>query len=71
LATEDGRKFSVRIDYPKGDPENPLTWEELLGKFDDLTSAIYPVAGRKKIISRVQALEQEPSMKGFGQLVTA
>ncbi len=71
LATEDGRKFSVRIDYPKGDPGNPLTWEELLGKFDDLTSAIYPVERRKKIVSRVQALEQEPSMKGFGQLVTA
>ena len=71
LATEDGRKFSVRIDYPKGDPGNPLTWEELLSKFDDLTSAIYPVERRKKIVSRVQALEQEPSMKGFGQLVTA
>ncbi len=71
LATEDGRKFSVRIDYPKGDPENPLTWKELLSKFDDLTSAIYPAERRQKIVSRVQALEQEPSMKGFCQLVTA
>lgn len=71
LVTKDGRRFSTRIDYPKGDPENPLTWEELLGKFDDLTSAIYPAERRKKIVSRVQALEQEQSMKGFCQLVTA
>ena len=71
LVTEDGRRFSTRIDYPKGDPENPLTWEELLGKFDDLTSTIYPAERRKKIVSRVQALEHEPRMKGFCRLFTA
>ncbi|MBU2536214.1 MAG: MmgE/PrpD family protein [Chloroflexi bacterium] len=71
LVTEDGRRFSTRIDYPKGDTENPLTWEELLGKFDDLTSTIYPAERRKKIVTRVQALEQEPSIKGFCRLVTA
>ncbi len=71
LITEDGREFSVRIDYPKGDPENPLTWEELLGKFDGLTSAIYPTKRREEIVSRVQALEQEPSVKEFCQLLAA
>lgn len=70
LTTEDGRKFSVRIDYPRGDPENPLTWEELLGKFDDLTSTIYPEERRQKIVSRVRALEEESSIKEFCQLVT-
>ncbi len=71
LVTEDGRRFSTRIDYPRGDPENPLTWEELLGKFDDLTSTIYPAERREKIVTRVQALEQEPSMKRFCRLFTA
>jgi len=71
LVTEDGRRFSTRVDYPRGDPENPLTWEELISKFDDLTSAIYPAERREKLIERVRALEQEPSMKGFCQLVTA
>lgn len=70
LVTEDGRRFSIRVDYPKGDPENPLSWEELLSKFDDLTSAVYPAERRKKIVSRVQALEQEQSVKGFCQLLT-
>ena len=71
LLTEDGRRFSIRIDYPKGDPENPLTWEELLGKFGELASPIYPEERKKKIISKVQALEQEKSVKGFCQLLTA
>ncbi len=30
LVTEDRRRFSIRVDYPKGDPENPLT----LGRTD-------------------------------------
>ncbi|MGB2814894.1 MAG: hypothetical protein WBC75_07375, partial [Dehalococcoidales bacterium] len=70
MVTEDGRKFSTRVDYPKGDPENPLTWEELIGKFDDLTSAIYPAERRGKLVAQVRALEHEPGMKEFCQLVT-
>lgn len=29
----DGKTFSCRVDYPKGEPENPLTEEELYAKF--------------------------------------
>ncbi|MBM4448927.1 MAG: MmgE/PrpD family protein, partial [Chloroflexi bacterium] len=71
LVTEDGRRFSTRIDYPKGDPENPLTWQELLAKFNGLTATIYPAERRQEIVSRVQALEKEPGMKGFCKLVAA
>jgi 2-methylcitrate dehydratase PrpD len=71
LLTKDGRQFSIRIDYPRGDPENPLTWEELLSKFDELTSPIYHEERRKEIVSRAQALEKEQSMKVLCQLVTA
>ena len=68
IETEDGRRFSTRIDYPKGDPENPLTQEEVVSKFEDLTSAIYSEEKRQKIISRVRALEQAKNMKEFCQL---
>jgi len=71
IATKDGRRFSTRVDYPKGDPENPLTQEEVLSKFDDLTSAIYPGEKRRKIISRVRALEREKNMKEFCQLLAS
>jgi len=68
IVTENGQRFSTRIDYPKGDPENPLTQEELLSKFNDLTSAIYPLEKRQKIISQVLALEQAKNMKEFCKL---
>ena len=35
----DGRGFEEAIRYPKGDPENPLTWDELAAKFRTLAGA--------------------------------
>lgn len=33
----DGKAFKKRVDYPKGEPENPLCAEELLAKFISMT----------------------------------
>lgn len=33
----DGKAFMKRVDYPKGEPENPLCREELLAKFMSMT----------------------------------
>lgn len=40
--TVDGETHERSSEYPRGEPENPLTWEELVGKFDDL---VVPVLG--------------------------
>lgn len=34
----DGRCFQKRVDYPKGEPENPLNREELYTKFSSMTT---------------------------------
>lgn len=36
---KDGTTLSRRVDYPKGEPENPLTDEELEAKFVSLAKA--------------------------------
>jgi 2-methylcitrate dehydratase PrpD len=36
IVTRDGRREEVRVDYPKGDPENPMSREDIAGKFRDL-----------------------------------
>lgn len=33
IYTQDGRQYSERVDYAKGDPENPISREELIEKF--------------------------------------
>ena len=69
IATKDGRRFSAKIDYPKGDPENPLSWEEEIGKFDELSSPVFPEGRRKDIISRVRSLDTEASISNLADLL--
>ena len=38
IITKDGNKFQERVDFPKGEPENPLSDKELIKKFTDLAS---------------------------------
>ena len=45
LTQTDGKKFTSQIDYPKGSIQNPMTDDELLGKF---TSLAAPVIGAKR-----------------------
>lgn len=36
IMTNDGKQYSERVDYPKGEPENPLTDQEVEDKFRSL-----------------------------------
>lgn len=38
ITTKQGKKHVKRVDLPKGDPRNPLTWEEIRGKFREASS---------------------------------
>lgn len=68
IFTKDGRKLSVRVDYPRGDPENPLTWAELIEKFKGLTAPLYGKAQMEKIVACVRNLEHEPDLNGLSAL---
>jgi len=57
ITLRDGRRLEGANDYPKGDPENPLSQQELIAKFRDLTSGVLPAARAHAIIDRVMSLE--------------
>jgi len=38
IVTKDGNKFRERVDFPKGEPENPLSDNEIINKFMNLAS---------------------------------
>jgi 2-methylcitrate dehydratase PrpD len=42
------------VRYPKGDPENPLTWDEMAAKFRALAGAVLPSERCDEIINRVR-----------------
>ena len=55
---EDGTKYVSEVEYPKGDPENPATKEEVVGKF--LINAANTVGSvkAKRIIELVEKFEE-------------
>jgi 2-methylcitrate dehydratase PrpD len=42
IELKDGKRFEKFIAHPKGDPKNPLSWDELIAKFKSLAA---PVVG--------------------------
>ena len=40
VATVDGRTLEKQVDWPKGDPRDPLTDEEIRAKFDALAEGV-------------------------------
>jgi 2-methylcitrate dehydratase len=51
ITTRDGRRLTRQLDFPKGDPRNPLTDVEIAGKFAALADGI----ARPADIERMQA----------------
>lgn len=68
METKDGQQYTVRIDYPKGDPENPLSWDELMDKFNGLTAPVYPEQRRGQIVARIRSLESVENIHSLTSL---
>jgi 2-methylcitrate dehydratase PrpD len=69
LMTKEGKAYSTRIDFPKGDPENQLTWDELIDKFRNLVSPIFSKARQTQIIDKVKSLEQVADVHALSLLL--
>jgi 2-methylcitrate dehydratase PrpD len=55
--TKDGRRFSNRVVYAKGTPENPLTWDDVVEKFLLLTAPFVADSAARKIIDLIREIE--------------
>lgn len=57
IETTGGQTFMSRIEYPKGDPENPLSWKEIQDKFLNMVIKLYSVKKANNIIGCVENLD--------------
>jgi 2-methylcitrate dehydratase PrpD len=55
IELENGQRFEKFIRYPKGDPENPLTWVELAAKFRALAGAVLSPERCDEIIAAISS----------------
>jgi 2-methylcitrate dehydratase PrpD len=63
ILTEDEKRYSTTVEYPKGDPENPLSWEEMRERFHELTGQIMKKDQRLKIVEAVERLDGIKDMR--------
>jgi 2-methylcitrate dehydratase PrpD len=57
IETHDGRKYSYKLEYPKGDPENPLSYEELKNKFLNMVQPVLSAKQAEQIMQLAEDLE--------------
>jgi 2-methylcitrate dehydratase len=62
MTTGDGRTFSQQLDFPKGDPRNPLTDQELEEKFGALAEGVLSTGAQKKLKEAIWNLEDSDSI---------
>jgi len=43
---------------PRGEPDDPLGWDDIIAKFNDLTGMVYDAARRERIIDTIRRLEK-------------
>jgi len=65
IQATDGRKFEHRLDHPKGDPENPLSWDELIDKFTSLATEVMPLSQCRSIVSLVRSVDRLEDISGL------
>jgi len=71
IHTTDGRELTKELDYPKGDPRNPLTDREIEEKFDALASPVLSASARRRVKDAVWRLEVLESIRELMDLCTA
>ncbi|MBK8979321.1 MAG: MmgE/PrpD family protein [Planctomycetes bacterium] len=63
ITTTDGRELRETLDFPKGDPRNPLTDAEIEAKFDALAEPFLTPAARRRLKDAVWNLDEASSVR--------
>jgi 2-methylcitrate dehydratase len=58
ITTKDGRTFTRQLDYPKGDPRNPLTDTEIEEKFAALAQGVLSKSAQQRLKDAIWTLEK-------------
>jgi len=69
IRTKSGQAYRKRVDYPKGDPNNPMSDEEVHAKFHKLAKPLMSQKQIKNIIDTVSLLENLEDVGHLMQLL--
>ena len=70
VETVDGRRLRSDIRYPKGDPENALSWDEMKEKFLVLTGPVISSERQQEIITAIESLDEMEDVRQLAALLS-
>ncbi len=65
---KNGKHYEKEIRFPKGDPENPLSWQELSAKFQSLAARAIPDARCEQIVHEVKGIQASTKLADIWKL---
>ena len=68
IRTIDNGVFYRRTEYPRGDPENPLSWDQLEAKFRDVTFPVISSSRQDQIIGAINGMERLEDVRELAEL---
>ena len=71
ITTTDGKTFTKQLDYPKGDPRNPLSDAEIEEKFAALADGVLSKKAQEKLKDAIWNLEKVSSVSKLMALMKA
>lgn len=63
LKDRSGNTYEQFVEYPKGDPPNPLTWAEGVEKFLNLVVPVYGREKGEKLVSLIEKMDQWDNLR--------
>lgn len=66
---KDGSTVTAHVDYPKGDPENPVNWDETVEKFRFMSGYHIGKKEQEQIIDLVSRLDELEDMSQLSELL--
>lgn len=69
IRLKNGREFSAQLDYPKGDPREPMTEEDLANKFQGLSKDLLAEEQHKQTKEAIDNLEHFSDFREFMKIL--
>tara|TARA_B110001454_G_scaffold214193_1_gene233583 strand:+ start:784 stop:2148 length:1365 start_codon:yes stop_codon:yes gene_type:complete len=69
VTTNNGKRFEENVEYPKGEPENPVSWSDTKSKFLGLAEPLIGKSKAESIYEFVYNLESSQTMNEFNSFL--
>lgn len=70
IRTKQGQEYSVYLEYPKGDPREPMTMKDLEAKFNALSEGLLGATAQQSVKDMVFTCEKMESVRDFMEKLT-